>query len=423
MNSKLRAKLRRAMPVHAKQAIQSFRKIVGQPPIDEAVLADYRFVSSANTRSRMTLVMPNLSKSEAFGGVTTGIDIFLNLTKAVAATQPLDLRLILTDSDQSTDVALFTSRAARSAFEPDDLIVQCIKSQTEHIEVRKDEIFVTYNWWTTLNIEPLLCKQSEHFEQPRKPLLYLIQEYEPVIFPFSSGHMLAREAYETPARLWGIFNSNNLLSYFKRQDHSVEREWVFQPVINDQFRPFVDEVATAERKPQILIYGRPNVNRNCFSALIRGLKHWSAEYPEYAEWDVVSAGTPHETVDIGAGRSVHSLGKLPLEDYAQTLLESSVGVSLMASPHPSYPPLEMAHFGLRVVTNSYTCKDLSGFHPNIVSLNSISASSLAKGIVQACKASDQPPSKFRNTEFMRIDKYPFIDDLVSSLLPELSGES
>ncbi|MEM7780752.1 MAG: hypothetical protein AAF697_10210 [Pseudomonadota bacterium] len=413
--------MRQIAPVWAKDLVQSVRSSVAPLPIDNAVLAEYEFAADFGSNARLSFVIPNLSNREAFGGVTTGIDIFLNLAKTVQGTSELDLRLILTDHDQSTSSDIFTSRAGRAGFAKDKVSVERVATPSQSIAVRKDELFVTYNWWTTLNIERLLDAQADHFKAERKPLLYLIQEYEPVIFPFSSGHMLAREAYDTPERLWGVFNSSSLKGYFERQDHSVERGWVFEPVINEKLRPFLDQVAGAPRKKQILIYGRPTVNRNCFPALVRGLKRWTAAYPEFADWDVVSAGTPHAPVDIGAGRQVRSLGKLSLEDYAGLLLESSVGVSLMASPHPSYPPLEMAHFGLRTVTNTYTGKDLVGYNPNLISLRSIAADALASGIADACRAAAEPPSTERSPDFLREETYPFMSDLAAAVSHELAG--
>ena len=56
---------------------------------------------------------------------------------------------------------------------------------------------------------------------------------------------------------------------------------------------------------------------------------------------------------------MRALGKLDLDAYGSLLRESAVGLSLMVSPHPSYPPLDMAHLGLRVVTNGFGPKDLS----------------------------------------------------------------
>jgi hypothetical protein len=64
---------------------------------------------------------------------------------------------------------------------------------------------------------------------------------------------------------------------------------------------------------------------------------------------------------------MRSIGKVSYSDYANLLAEIDIGVSLMLSPHPSYPPLEMASVGAICVTNSYENKNLSEWHPNIIS--------------------------------------------------------
>jgi len=104
---------------------------------------------------------------------------------------------------------------------------------------------------------------------------------------------------------------------------------------------------------------------------------------------------PHcgELVDIfksGGGeelakqKGIPFLGKLPIDGYAQLLANSAVGVSLMVSPHPSYPPLEMAAFGCRVVTNRFANKDLSTLSPRILSVDRLDPPSIADAIARAC---------------------------------------
>src|SRR5690606_30111304 len=100
--------------------------------------------------------------------------------------------------------------------------------------------------------------------------------------------------------------------------------------------------------------------------LRQGLELWAAGWPEQAGWDVCSAGAAHKEIHLDRTRRVRPLGKLSLEAYARLLCESAVGVSLMCSPHPSYPPLEMAHFGMKVITNRFANKDLASHHGNIV---------------------------------------------------------
>lgn len=227
--------------------------------------------------------------------------------------------------------------------------------------------------------------------------------------------MLARAAYDDSAPLWGIINSGNLARYMHAVGHSFERSFVFEPVIAEALRPYLDRVAASARQPRLLVYGRPNVERNCFPALIRGLRRWVHDYPEFADWELISAGVPHDPVDLGSGRKLTSVGKLSLDAYAEMLLSCSAGVSLMASPHPSYPPLEMAHFGLQTVTNGYFCKDLAAFHPNILSVNTIAEGPLAAALAEACRKASAPPADYADPEYLRSEPYPFLGDLAEGL--------
>jgi len=365
-------------------------------------------------------VVPTLATARTYGGILTGIDIFLNIARGLADDRAIDLRVIATDANAITDFGVFLKAAEKLGFDPASIQTQAIAQENADIAVRRHDLFVTFNFWTTLNIEPLLDAQAREFSRPRLPLLYLIQEYEPHLYPFSSAHMLARSAYDAPRRLWGIFNSSNLHDFFRLSGHSVEQSYVFEPVVNSALRPFLSRIATSERQQRILVYGRPAVLRNCFPALQRGLREWARAYPQYRDWEVVSAGKAHDPFGLGDGREVRSLGKLSLDAYAEVLLGSSVGVSLMASPHPSYPPLEMAHMGLRTVTNSYLCKDWTGYHPHIHAVDSLEATSLAEAIAHACEASQADgPMAEPNADYVREDEYPFLSALVADIIGAL----
>jgi hypothetical protein len=419
----LRGWLRRRAPGGARRLVEALRAAVGQLPVDDVVLADYRFAPEAGGEggrgARLNLVIPNISPGVMFGGVTTGAEIAIALAQAIGADA---LRLIVTDPEHDTDPALIARTAAAMGWPADKVGALVLRSARQSIPARRDDVFIAYNFWTALNIGPVIAAQAAHYRAPELPLLYLIQDYEPQMFAFSSGHMLAREAYDTPPRLWGVFNSGSLAAYFRLMGHEAERCFAFEPVIGDALRPLLGEVAAAQRARRIVVYGRPAVERNCFPALVRGLRRWAADYPEFADWEVVSAGTPHKPVALGDGREMRSVGKLALDDYAQLLLGSRVGVSLMASPHPSYPPLEMAHMGLLTVTNRYTCKDLAGWHGNIVSTGSIAEAPLAAAIAEACRRSAEPPAATPNADFVRAAKYPFMAELAGALKRELELE-
>jgi hypothetical protein len=322
-----------------------------------------------------------------------------------------------------TDTAIIISRAAKAGLAITPEQIELVQSPKAQISVRADEVFMTYNWWVTLNFASVRTQQAALFGNAPKPLVWLMQDYEPAFMAFSSGQMLARAAYDTCGPLWGVINSSNLAHYIEAMGHHPDRQFVFEPVIVESLRPYLDQVARSTRKPRVLVYGRPNVERNCFPALVRGLQAWTRDYPEFADWEVISAGVPHDPVDLGNGRNLTSVGKLSLDEYAQMLLSCSAGVSLMASPHPSYPPLEMAHFGLRTVTNSYFCKDLAAFHPNILSVRSIAETELAAALAEACRQSASPPAPFTNPVYVRAEPYPFMAELTDALGEVLSANS
>lgn len=407
----MRALLKRHIPTPLRNLVISARRRLAAPPIDDVVLADYAFVADESPVSRLNLVMPNLSKATAFGGVMTGLDIFFSLAAALRRNGTWDLRIILSEPGRDTDAAIAAKVANRHGIASADLAMELLAPGAASLAMRRGDVVIAYNWWCALNVRPLLDNQARHFGESRLPLVYLIQEYEPNFYPMSTAHMLAREAYDGAGRLWGVFNSSNLHRWFEHVGHHAERSFIFEPVVNDALRPYLAQVGEYERARRIVVYGRPNIERNCFPALVRGLNAWIARDPDHSSWEIVSAGTPHPPVQLDGGHVIRSLGKLSLDDYAHLMLTSSVGISLMASPHPSYPPLEMAHFGLRTVTNGYFLKNLAAWHPNIVSTNAISASQLGETIGNACAMSRDPEPAAVNAEFVRSDPYPFMTDI------------
>lgn len=420
MPSSMRAKLKQVLPPQARVAVQRLRKLITQPPIDEVVLADYHVTRDDCVTRRFTFVLPQLEKGSDFGGFATGIDIFARLIIELTKVQPLDLRVLITDVISETDPSIVVDRAAKAGLTIAPEQIELVRSISAPIAVRAHELFMTYNWWTTLNFAKVRNAQADMFGKARAPMIWLMQDYEPAFMGFSSAHMLARAAYDTSDPLWGVINSSNLARYVEAVGHRPERSFVFEPVISDALRPYLDQVAISVRGKRALVYGRPTVERNCFPALVRGLRRWARDYPEFADWEVISAGVSHDPVSLGDGRSLVSVGKLGLEDYAQMLLGCSAGVSLMASPHPSYPPLEMAHFGLRTVTNGYFCKDLTDFHPNIISAPSIADADLAAALAEACRRAANPPDPFRNPDYVRTTAYPFMPELADAVSAALS---
>jgi beta-1,2-rhamnosyltransferase WsaF-like protein len=60
----------------------------------------------------------------------------------------------------------------------------------------------------------------------------------------------------------------------------------------------------------------------------------------------------------------------------------------MLSPHPSYPPLEMAEAGVLTITNKYGCKDLSRRFADVISIEQADPELLAEAIEVAVREAE-----------------------------------
>jgi hypothetical protein len=411
----IRESIKRATPRFAREAYIGIRSRLAAAPREQVLLHPYVAQFDDSEALRLSLVLPSLASSSLYGGVATGLDMFLECARRAHA----EMRLVLDDFDSSVDREHLEKSARRAGVDPGSLAICKRSSEAQPIVVRRNEVFFAFNWWSALNLRALIDTQHLHFAAKRKPLIYLIQEYEPSFHPMSSTHMFARMAFDMKDPVWGVFNSSQLHAFFRAQGHSFEREYVFEPRLSERLRPYLSG-KRPDKARRILVYGRPGAPRNCFPAVVMGLRGWADRYPRSAGWTVVSAGQHHRPVRLGQTHAMRSLGKLSLEDYATCLQTSAVGISLMASPHPSYPPLEMAHFGIRTLTNRYFCKDLAAAHDNIVSLLDISPGAIADALVLACDQFEASPrsgweGKSHLPGYLDGDHFPFLERLAKDL--------
>lgn len=380
LSASLRRALKRRVP-HS--LVTAVRRFVDGPGIETQVLRPWSFVPDPAPGPRLTLVLPGIGRSEAFGGVMTGLEFLLALGLELAARADVSLRILTEAPYDPADSALARLPGAER------VAVESLATQGDRVPARAREIFLVYNWWCALNIEPVLRAQAAHWGRAY-PKFYLVQEYEPHFYEFSSAHLLALHAFNASWPTEAIVNSAELLAYIRQQGDRFAQTYLFEPRLPPALRPFLDGLDAAERTRTILVYGRPQIARNAFSILQRGLELWAGR-PEAQGWRVVSAGLKHADIPLGAGLRLVSLGKLPLDSYGKLLRQTAVGISLMSSPHPSYPPLEMAHFGIRTLTNRYPCKDLAQRHGNIVSLPDVLPETLAETLAATCAAFDADP--------------------------------
>jgi hypothetical protein len=129
-----------------------------------------------------------------------------------------------------------------------------------------------------------------------------------------------------------------------------------------------------------------------FELAVDGISLWQQRNPTIArEWRIISIGEDYSLDAVSQLNNFKNLGKLGLEDYSSYLRTAYVGISLMVSPHTSYPPLEMAEAGFVTITNSCFGKDLGRVANNIISLERVTEDAIADAIATAILRANVSP--------------------------------
>ena len=353
---------------------------------------------------RLNLLVPSIKKEHVFGGISTALKFFNNLADELGA----ERRLLVLDANVSkkdiengfSDYVLVPCSQNVCC---DKQIVDLKDRKNETFPVTGKDLFIATGWWTAYTIAPVIKWQAMTYQQKIKNLIYLIQDYEPNFYPWSTRYMLAEGTYKMDIPTTAVFNSSQLRDYFKANGYVFDKEYCFDPVLNEVLKRYLNThpAESVQRKKQILVYGRPSVSRNAFELLIDALMRWSEEYPEAREWKVYSAGEQFDNIELKNKVVLEVLGKLSLEQYAKFMTETYAGISLMVSPHPSYPPLEMSTFGIKTITNTYANKDLKSFNESIVSLKYCTPEIISNELTKICIGYQKFSDYSINREYLR----------------------
>ena len=369
-------------------AYHKIQDAVQGPPsydISEVTPVNARTDACDHGALRLNLLVPSVDQKHVFGGIATAVRFFEQLVAACDC----EARVIAVDApvvpEASTLHSRYTIVSSQEDSEARYQLVGYSDRYQKTIPVRKNDVFVVTAWWTAYTIKSVIAWQAQTFCEEMHPLIYLIQDYEPGFYAWSSRYLMADSTYRLEQPVYAIFNSKLLKEFFDKNGYHFTKSWYFDPVLNNKLKEFLpDDGTIVPKKKQIILYGRPGTMRNAFEVVVSALKIWVWQQPDIDQWTICSAGETHPDVDLGNGKVLRSVGKLTLEEYAQMMLDTYAGISLMVSPHPSYPPLEMATFGIRTITNCYDNKDLCEFSDKMVSLKQCAPENVAQSLLELC---------------------------------------
>ena len=326
---------------------------------------------------RLSIVTDSINAGSLFGGVGTA----LILAALAAGRMGASLRLITrTEPPDAGNIGPVLALHGIPWDSNIELVHAPWDGSGAAVPMSEHDLFLTTSWWTT---------QATLHSVPRARIAYLLQEDERMFYPLGDDHLRCAETLRDPGLLT-IVNSRLLLGHLQ-SDGMAPNGVAFEPSFpRAAYHPPAAPAPGARR--QLFFYARPHNVRNLFW---RGIEALSAAIDQRvldpAEWDVTFAGRAVPGLTLPGGIVPRVIENMPWAEYAALIRGMDLGLSLMYTPHPSYPPLDLAASGAVVVTNRFGPKvTLDGYSPNILCADPDVASLVAALGQGAALAADRP---------------------------------
>lgn len=355
----------------------------------------------------VSIVLPPLEPEKIFAGVATALEFGRRL--ALALGRPLRVVPLDHQPAEPLQAAIRAHLSTTGASVQLSVVPQPL---LPHTTVSRDDLWVV-TYWTTAHAADV-ARRIGVLDPAR--VVYLIQDYEPGFHAWSVPFVLTRATYH--AGFHHVINSAPLAAFLaQREGSQANHGLILAPHLDlDRLR-----AAAAARSPsrrvRVFFYARPSKPRNLYQLGVAAVRAAATRLEaDGVEWEVITAGEPHPEVTLPGGNAARGLGTLSWNDYFTLLSEVDVGLTLMHSPHPSHPPLEVAVSGGLTVTNDLDGSRL-GFHPRITAVPA-DPDALAAALVDAVhRARAEGPGPFTPPEEGRLGEA--MDTVIAKLLTRL----
>lgn len=307
---------------------------------------------------RVSMITDSISPGLLYGGVGTGILLATLLANRLGA----ELRVITRhhEADPGQVGAILETFGVKL-----EHTLTCAISpayQGPDVATSPEDLFLTTSWWTT-------CATMAAVDH--KQIIYLLQEDERMFYSRGDERRLCAEVLGSTSIKF-VINSELLYRHFTEGDeplHNIAaRGCWFEPAFPEAH--YRDEIIKRQKrtKKNFLFYARPTALRNMYW---RGLEVIARAIEDRVlspdDWNFIFVGRDLEPVILPNDVVPQFRESLPWRDYAALIREVDLGLSLIDTPHPSYPPLDMAASGAVVVTNRCGVKSsLANYSKNII---------------------------------------------------------
>lgn len=337
--------------------------------------------------AKLQILLPSVKKEHATGGPNTAF-----MLGVLLAQRGIRVGFISTSTPPDSDLGAISSHLKTlTGFRPEQFSIEFADASDPNnpLRVGHNDVFLATAWWTAQAAHSVLSgTHSNRF-------YYLIQDFEPLFHAASENWCQALETYafdHVPiinTTLLRDFLRDEAIGRFADSDFA-DKALAFEPAVDHTHFHAATRSRNAPRR--LLFYARPTIaQRNLFGMGVAALKAAvTAGLFGDGGWEFLGIGEHFDAVPLGRGFTLAPAPWLNFEGYAAQMRGADVLLSLMLSPHPSYPPLEMAACGGTVVTTvfgSKTAERLADLSPNIIGVEP-SVKSLAWGLQRAIRRSD-----------------------------------
>jgi hypothetical protein len=314
-----------------------------------------KVVVDANRPRTINILVPAFD----FNSISAGFFGVFQMALFIKKSTPYNVRLVLFDN------FFFDLEKARAKIKGypgmerlfDDLEVDYIGERKQPLLVSSQDNCVATVWYSAYFAEKIMgiIGSGQLF-------LYLIQDYESSFYPGSSSSVVANESYKF--NYSAFFSSESLRNFFVNNDIGGIKSRGL-PAIHfnnacaanlmgkDEFL----EVHGRKSKKRLVFYSRPVVDRNMFELTAKAiLTAYREGIFNHAEWDCIGMGLGECTLKFDDENQSVCMPRMNLTEYIQSVASFDVCLTLMASPHPSLIPMDLAGSGAVVVTNTFATK-------------------------------------------------------------------
>jgi O-antigen biosynthesis protein len=312
---------------------------------------------SIESRPSVHVITDQLGAHTLFGGVGTAL-IFAVLA---ANQRNAQLQIITrTAPTQPQDVFNFFQLFGLQPKHEISLVYAPVHAKKSINYVAQD-LFITTSWWSTHALSQTV---------PPAQLLYLLQEDERMFYAHGDEHLACSRTL-ADQRIPVLVNTELLFQHLKAEGIIApqrQAHW-FEPAFpSSLYQPQPAGSRPAGAKRRLCFYARPQHPRNLYHFGIKLLEQAIERgMLDLALWEIHLMGShvPEQALAQHCTPVIHD--SLPWADYVRLIASMDLGLSLMYTPHPSYPPLDLAASGAVVVSNQFGCKtSLQAYSKNII---------------------------------------------------------